>query len=154
MYSFSSLSYDRSKTSSTASCPHRAIYSSFLQMRVSLLSLRSSSSFLLLLPHFPVTYIPPFILPSLSCCRRQFLCRMWPIQFVFRLRISCRIFLCSTTLRNTSSFLTWSVQLISILLQHHISKLPGVSDLPEASKFQHHIKLCSKCSILLVSSSI
>jgi hypothetical protein len=28
------------------------------------------------------------------------------------------------TLNNTSSFLTWSVQLIfSILLQHHISKL-------------------------------
>ena len=31
---------------------------------------------------------------------------------------------CSLTLSNTSSFLTWSVQLIfSILLQHHISKL-------------------------------
>jgi hypothetical protein len=27
---------------------------------------------------------------------------------------------------------------------------PGVSDLlPEASKFQHHIKLCSKCSTSL-----
>jgi hypothetical protein len=37
---------------------------------------------------------------------------MWPIQFAFRLRISCRIFLCSLTLSNTSSFLTWSVQLI------------------------------------------
>ena len=49
---------------------------------------------------------------------------MWPIQFAFRLRISCRIFLCSLTLSNTSSFLTWSVQLIfSILLQHHISEL-------------------------------
>jgi hypothetical protein len=38
--------------------------------------------------------------------------------------ISYMIFLCSLTLNNTSSFLTWSVQLIfSILLQHHISKL-------------------------------
>jgi hypothetical protein len=37
---------------------------------------------------------------------------MWPIQLAFRLLISCRIFLCSLTLRNTSSFLTWSVQLI------------------------------------------
>ena len=55
----------------------------------------------------------------------------------------------------TSSFLTWLVQLIfSILLQHHISKLSSYSDLlPEASKFQHHTKPCSKCSILLVSSS-
>jgi hypothetical protein len=48
---------------------------------------------------------------------------MWPIELPFRLLISCRIFLCSLTLSNTSSFLTWSVQLISILLQHHISKL-------------------------------
>jgi uncharacterized membrane protein len=42
----------------------------------------------------------------------------------FRFRISRRIFLCLLTLSNTSSFLTWSIQLIfSILLQHHISKL-------------------------------
>jgi hypothetical protein len=31
---------------------------------------------------------------------------MWPIQLAFRLLISCRIFLCSLTLSNTSSFLT------------------------------------------------
>ena len=49
---------------------------------------------------------------------------MWPIQLAFRFLISCRIFLCSLTLSNRSSFLIWSVQLIfSILLQHHISKL-------------------------------
>ena len=54
----------------------------------------------------------------------QFLPKMWPIQLAFRFIISCRIFLCSLTPSNTSSFLTWSVQLIlSILLQHHISKL-------------------------------
>jgi hypothetical protein len=66
------------------------------------------------------------------------------------------MFLCSLTLSNTSSCLIWSVQLIfSILLQHHISKLTSISDLlPEASKFQHHIKLCSKCSTSLASSSI
>ena len=88
-----------------------------------LLSLRSSSSFPHL-PHFPVTSIPPFIFPSITHCRRQFLCKMWPIQLAFCLLHSCRIFLCSLSLSNTSSFLTWSVQLISsILLQHHISKL-------------------------------
>jgi len=88
------------------------------------LSLRSSSSFLRLRPCLPVTSIPPCIFPSITRCRRQFLCKMWPIQFAFRLRISCRIFLCSLTLSNTSSFLTWSVQLIfSILLRYHISKL-------------------------------
>jgi hypothetical protein len=63
-----------------------------------LLSLRSSSSFLLLLPRLPVTSILPFIFPSITRCRRQFLRKMWPIQLAFRLLISCRIFLCSLTL--------------------------------------------------------
>jgi len=89
-----------------------------------LLSLRSSNSFLRLLPCLPVTSIRPCIFPSVTRYRRQFRRKMWPIKFAFRLRISCRIFLCSLTLSNTSSILTWSVQLIfSILLQHHISKL-------------------------------
>jgi len=89
-----------------------------------LLSLRSSSSFLHLLPRLLVTPICPSIFPSITCFRRQFLRKMWPIQSAFRLLILCRIFLCSLTLSNTSSFLTWSVQLIfSILHQHHISKL-------------------------------
>jgi len=95
-----------------------------------LLSLRSSSSFLRLLPYILVTSICPFIFPSIICFRRQFLRKMWPIQLAFRFIFSCRIFLCSLTLSNISSFPTWSVQLIfSILLQHHISKFPGVSDL-------------------------
>jgi hypothetical protein len=89
-----------------------------------LLFLKLSSNFLRLLPRLSLTSIPPFIFPSITRCRRQFLCRIWPIQFAFRLRISCRIFLCPLTLSKTSSFLTWSVQLIfSILLQQHISKL-------------------------------
>ena len=89
-----------------------------------LLSLRSSSSFLRLLPRVLATSISPFIYPSITCFRRQFLRKMWPIQLSLRFLISCRIFLCSLTLNNTSSFLTLSFQLIfSILLQHHISKL-------------------------------
>jgi len=89
-----------------------------------LLSLRSFSNLLRLLPRLPVTSIHPLIFPPITRCRRQFLRKMWPIQLAFRFRISCRLFLCSLTLSNTSSFLTWSVQLIfSILLQHHISKL-------------------------------
>jgi hypothetical protein len=47
---------------------------------------------------------------------------MWPIQLAFLLNL-CRVFFCSLTLSNTTSFLTWSVQLISIPLQHQISKL-------------------------------
>jgi hypothetical protein len=42
------------------------------------LSLRSSSSFLLLLPRPPVTSVSPFIFPSITPYRRQFLRKMWP----------------------------------------------------------------------------
>ena len=56
-----------------------------------LLSLRSSSSFLRLLPRLLVTSICPFIFPSITCYRRQFLRKMWPIQLALRLLISCRI---------------------------------------------------------------
>ena len=44
-------------------------------------SLRSSSSFLRLLPRLLATSISPFIFPSIACFRRQFLRKMWPIQF-------------------------------------------------------------------------
>jgi hypothetical protein len=56
-------------------------------------SWRSSSSFLLLLHRLPVTSIHHFIFPSVTCCRKQFLRKVWRIQFTFRLLISCRIFL-------------------------------------------------------------
>jgi hypothetical protein len=66
----------------------------------------------------------------------------------------CRIFLSSLTPCNTSSFLTRSVQtILSILLQHHISKLSRhFWLLSEVSTFQHNTKLCFKCSTLLVYS--
>jgi len=117
IHSFSSLSYDKSKASSKAGSPHSAIQSFLFQMKV-------SSPFLKVIQWLPTSssssschFYPPFIFPSITRCRRQFLRKMWPIQFAFRLFTSCRIFLCSLTLCNTSSFLTWSVQLIfSILL--------------------------------------
>ena len=74
--------------------------------------LRSSNSFIRLLPCLPVNSIPPRIFPLITLCRRQFLRKMWRIQFAFRLHVSCEIFLCSLTLSNTPSFLTRSVQLI------------------------------------------
>ena len=97
--------------------PKRAVHilrsrASSFKWEYPLLSLRSFNSFLRLLPCLPLTSIPPCIFPSVTRCRRQFRRKIWPIQFAFRLRISCRIFLCSLTLSNTSSFLTWSVQLI------------------------------------------
>ena len=94
--------------------------SSSFNWQYPLRSLRSSSSFLRLLPRLLVYSICPFIFPSITCCTRQFLRKMWPIQLAFRFLISCRIFLCPLTRSNTSSFLTLSVQLIfSILLQSY-----------------------------------
>ena len=74
----------------------------------SLLSLGSSISFLGLHLHLLETSISPFIFPLMTCFRRQFLHKMWPIQLAFHFLISCTIFLCSLTLSNTF-FFTWSV---------------------------------------------
>ena len=48
-----------------------------------LLSLRSSTSVICLLPRLLVTSIFPFIFPSITCFRRQFLRKMWPIQLAY-----------------------------------------------------------------------
>ena len=56
---------------------------SFFKWESPLLSLRSSSSFLCLFPHLPVTSAPPFIFLSVTCYSRQFLCKMWSIHLVF-----------------------------------------------------------------------
>jgi hypothetical protein len=96
-----------------------------LEIQYLLFYWRSSSSCLGPLPHHPVTaFLPSFFLPA-TCVRRQILREMWPIQLAFLLFIVRRIFLSSLTLRDTSSVFTRSVRLISIALQHYISKLSG-----------------------------
>jgi hypothetical protein len=84
-----------------------------------------------------------------------FLRKIWPIQLAFRFLISCRIFLCSPTLSNTSSFLTWSVQMIfSILLQHHISKLStSVSIILKKLIVQQILKHVLKIAYLKISKN-
>ena len=82
----SSLSYDRSKVLHTV----RSRSFSF-KWDYPLLSLSSSSSFLRLLPRLPVTSIPPFIFPSITCYSRQFLRKIIvflnipPFQIIFNL---------------------------------------------------------------------
>ena len=65
----------------------------------------------------------PYILFSVTCFRRQFICRKWPIQlqsfFLLFVDYSFPPWLCVTL-----SYFTRSVQLVfSILPQQHISKL-------------------------------
>ena len=110
----------------------RSITPSF-SFQYPLASLSSTSICLSLLPRLPVTYM-------LTRFRRQFLRRMWAIQLVFLLFIVRRTLFSSLTLCNTSSPFIGSVQLIqSILLQHHISKLPrNFWSTIRVSKFQRY----------------
>lgn len=64
-------------------------------------------------------------LSSVICFEKQLLRQIWPTQLTFLVCFVSRMFLSSSALRNTSSFVTKSIQLIfSILIQQHISKLP------------------------------
>ena len=123
-----------------------------------LLLLKSSSSFLRLLPRLHITSMPPIIFPSIARCRRQFLLKMWPIKLAFRLFISCTISLCSLTLSNTS-FLTRSVQLIfSSLPQHRISKLRSclrstARSVPVAAPYKTMLQMQQFASFFLNSKS-
>ena len=94
----------------------RSTASSF-EWQYPLLSLRSSGSFLRLLPYLLVTSISPFIFPSIPCFRRQFLRKMWSIQLAFRFLIACRIFLRSLTWSNTS-FLTCAFKIFVFFFLH------------------------------------
>ena len=61
--------------------PKRALHTvrpraSSFKCEYPLISLRSFSSFLRLLPRLPVTSMSPSIFPSITCCRRKFLRKM------------------------------------------------------------------------------
>ena len=115
VHSFCSESCGRSRASHTV----QSSAASFNFQRP-LFSLWPSCGCLRFLPRLPVTYILPSFLPPITCFRRQFLRKMWPIHLSIHTYNVYRILLSSLTLCNTSS----SVQLIfSLFLQHHISKL-------------------------------
>ena len=103
--------------------PQRVRFNSSAFKFLYLLSfLKLFSSCLCVLLRLPITSIFSYICPPITCFRRQFLRNMWPIQLAFLVFILCKISLPPFTLCNTSSFLTRSVKMISILLQHHTSK--------------------------------
>jgi hypothetical protein len=113
--SFRSRSCDKSIVFSKANSPQSAFCFKFQY------PLFSSSSCLRLVPRIPVSYIRPSIFPSVAGFRWQFLRNIWPIHLGFFLFIVCQIFLSFLILRNTSSFLKCSVQMIFYILhQHHI----------------------------------
>jgi hypothetical protein len=118
-----------------------------------LLSWRSSSSFLRFLPRLTVTSIFHFIFHSITCCRRQFLRKMWPIQLSFRLFISCRTFLCSLTLSNIKQhtkffYLPVSLRKVAIVfVPHEVGSDPQGHEMLRTNTIIDILSLCSVAAI-------
>ena len=128
----------------------------FFNFQYPVFSLKSSSSCLLLLPYLTVTSVLPSNFSSITWIRRQFLRKIWPIQFTFLPFIVCRIFMSSLTLCNTYSFLEQSVQtFFSNLLQHHIVNLSRYFwSTVRSVQILFPYQAGSKCSTLLSSTLI
>lgn len=88
-----------------------------------LISLRWSSSCLHLVSSLSIPSTFPSLFPSKTCFRWQFLCKMSTVQLPSLLFIVFWIFLSFLTLCQPSSLFTPSVQLIFILLQHHVLEI-------------------------------
>ena len=114
-----SLSYDMQIAPPKTRSPRRAVYCFLLLF----IFHKVISSCLRLLPRLRVSSILPSIFPSITCFWRQFLLKIPPIQLALIIFILCRALKFPFTLCNTLSFLPRSIQLTSILLHHHISKL-------------------------------
>ena len=144
-HSFFSLSNDRSVASSKRVIHRVRSGASSFNFHYSVVSVKSSSSCLRLLPRPPVTCIP-FIFLTIMCFRRQFLCKMWSGQLAFLLFVVCRTFLSSSTLclRFTHDRSNWSSPAFSSTTFQNFSDISELFS--EESKFQHYTVLCSKCS--------
>ena len=109
-------------------------------------SLKSSSSCTRLL-----RLLVPSPFPSITCFRRQFLHKMWPIQLAFLLLLfvwhSSPPWLSVTLLHSSHDQSNWPLSSITFQNCQYISDLVS-----EESKAQHHTKLLAKCSISLDSS--
>ena len=92
--------------------------------------------------------------PSITRFRRQFLCKMWPIQLSFIRFTLYRIFFSPRHfVIGIFHLFTRSVQMNSIFFRLHILQLARhLWSTSAVSLFQHHTKLCSQCSTSLVSS--
>ena len=113
--------------------------------------IKSSSGCLLLILRLLVTSILLFIFLWITCFRRQFLRKMWPIQLAFLLFIVCRMFLVFwlfvMLLHFTHELCGWSFSSFSSTT---FQNLQGISDLPsEMSQFSAPYKVVLKVASLL-----
>ena len=128
---------------SQRSCTARPLRSQsqclFLQFPASSRFLRSSSTCLRLLPSLPVTSILPSIFPSITCFRRQFLRKVWPIQLTFLMFIVYGILILSLTSVTLLHFSNdRSNQSFPSLYSTKSEKFAGIFEwLSQLSQFQH-----------------
>ena len=110
--SFPGLSQDRSIDFSKHVLRWGRSFVSSFDIQYPIVSLRSSSSSLLLFLVSP--HSNPSIFPSIPCFRRESQPRMWQIRLSVLLFTVCRMFLSYLALCNTS-FFARSIQIFSIL---------------------------------------
>jgi len=119
-------------------------------------SLRSSSNRLRLLPRLSGTLALPCIFPFITCCSRQFLSKMWPVQLAFFLLYvgySSPPCLCAILLHFSHDRSNWSST--SFCTATIFYSFPGISDL--LSEVSRHVTgqrvvkyrrtLCPDCRI-------
>jgi len=91
-HSFCSLSCDRA-----IALPKQGLHTvqssaSSFNFQYPLIFLRPSGSCLHLVPHLPIPFNLPSIVPSVTCFKRQILCKMWWIKSAFLSFNVCKIF--------------------------------------------------------------
>jgi hypothetical protein len=126
----------------------RCSASSF-NFRYPLVSVRSSSSCLRLLPRLSVSCFILFIYPSVACFRRHFLLKMWVVQSALLLCVghSSPTWLCVILHFEHDR----SKQSFPSVCSSAFVNFTGICDLrTEVSKFQLQSWICSKCSAELV----
>ena len=119
------------------------VYSSYFKYPPPL-SLRISSSCLRLLPLLTVISTFPCVFPSKMCFRGQFPRKIWQTQIVFLLSTVRRMFLSYAILHFLHDRPNWSFPYFSSTTFQNSSSISDL--LSDVSKFQHRIKLCSRCT--------
>jgi len=122
-------------------------------LKFSLVSSRSSNSYLRLLPCLPSVLILYSTFPSITSFIRQFVHKIWPIHLAFRHFILRKIFFSFLTLCHNSSFPTRSVHWFSeTFLTTHFKTLRYFWSTFRSVHFSSPHKPCFKHVTLLVSS--
>jgi len=153
-----SLSYNRSIASSKAISTRNAIRCFLFLFTVSLPFLKVTRKMLTSSPLSSRHFYPPSIFLSITCFRRQFLCKMWPTQLAF-LFYFCRIFFSSPYTNGktqTDQYVFAQTTQVTVLAVLTSAKRKAVSPVnlspnPRSVLISISVTLCSKIVFLWIS---